>query len=193
MAGEWQNFLDGIQTRFQTLEPDEVLFRAADEVRAIFHLKEGRMRLCRGVTVLHRVQAGALFAEESLFSPVYASDAVAETPCTVEAFPRALVMLHLAAHPQISLAFSAYLTRQVQTQHDQLEILRLKSAVERVEAYLTRKGAAGALIRLDQPLVAVADEIGLTHEALYRALAALTREGRLIRPGRGLFRLGQDL
>jgi CRP-like cAMP-binding protein len=141
-----------------------------------------------GIT-LHRVEAGELLAPDSLFASHHDSDALAETAVMLEVFPKAAVLLHLSAHPSIALAFAAHLAQRLHHSHQRLELVRLKTAPERIAAYLTLRGAAQGVIRLDQSLMAVADELGLTHEALYRALARLKRDNRLERPGRGLFRL----
>ncbi len=197
MVEEWKHLLAGIRTRGVSLGRGETLFRAGDEARAIYRVERGCLRLMRhGIDgeaiTLHRAEPGSLFAEASLFSAVYHCDAVAEAPSRVEIFPKAAVLLHLSAHPTINLAFSAYLARQLQALRGRLEITRLKSARERVVAWLTQLGAADGTIRLGRPLLAAAAEIGLTHEALYRALAQLVREDRLERPGRRLFRLVQQ-
>ena len=185
LAKEWRRFLGGIPTRSQSLDTDEVLFRAGDAARTIFHVERGCLRLGS----FQRARRGELVGEYALFLPAYPCDAVALAPSRVEIFPKALVLLHLSAHPQIALAFSAYLAGQVGALRGRLELLGLKSADRRVVAYLTRLGADRDTIRLERPLVTVAEEIGLTHEALYRALATLVKDGRLIRPGRRLFRL----
>lgn len=189
MAEEWRRFLDGIRTQTLRLDEGEALFRAGNEAGAIFHLRRGYLRLSRGGVIVHRPPPGALFAEDCLFLAAYPYDAIAERACDIEVFPKVAVLLHLSAHPQINLSFSAYLAAQVHGLRQRLEITRLKSATERVVAYLTLRGAANDVITLDRPLVAVAGEIGLTHEALYRGLAALTRDGRLERPDRHSFRL----
>ncbi len=185
LAEEGRRFLGGIRTRSQKLDSGEALFRAGDEARAIFHLERGVLRLGS----FQRAQAGELVAEDALFLPAYPCDAVALSPSRIEIFPKAAVLLHLSAHPQINMAFSAYLAGQVRALRGRLDLMRLNRAPDRVVAYLTQLGADKDTIRLDRPLVAVAEEIGLTHEALYRALARLQRDNRLIRPGRGLFRL----
>src|SRR5690606_41929862 len=58
------------------------------------------------------------------------------------------------------------------------EILRLRRADERVLAWL-RLHAAGRppRMKLERTWTSVADELGLTREALYRALARLKRSG----------------
>jgi CRP-like cAMP-binding protein len=186
---DWRRIFTGIQSRRQSLQSGEPLFRSGDEARCLFHLEQGRLSLRQDGITLHQPKPGELLAPDSLFIAHHDCDAVAETAVAVEVFPKAAVLLHLSAHPSIALAFAAHLARQLQDSHQRLELIRLKTAPERVIAHLTRLGAGQNVIRLDKSLMAVADELGLTHEALYRALAKLTRENRLERPGRGLFRL----
>ena len=186
---DWRRIFTGIQSRRQRLNPGESLFQTGDESRRLVHLEQGRVSLRRDGVTLHRAEAGELLAPDSLFVSHHDCQAVADTAVTVEVFPKAAVLLHLSAHPSITLAFAAHLAQRLHHSHQRLELMRLKTAPERIIAYLTLLGAAQGMIRLGKSLVAVADELGLTHEALYRALAKLVRDNRLERPGRGLFRL----
>ena len=181
--------MTGIRSKHHNLNPGDTLFRTGDEARFLVYLKRGSLRLSRDGVTLHRAEAGELLAEHSLFISHHDCDAVAVTTASVESFPKAAVLLHLSAHPGISLALSAHLADQIRDLRFRLELSRLKTAAERVVAYLTHQGAAAEVIHLTPPLVVIATELGLTHEALYRALAKLVRENRLERPGRGLFRL----
>jgi DNA-binding Lrp family transcriptional regulator len=65
----------------------------------------------------------------------------------------------------------------------------IRSAPERVLCWL-RMRAEGIppLVRIDRPWTEIAAEIGLTHEAIYRALARLEHDGR-IRRDHGFIRL----
>ncbi|OAN50348.1 protein kinase [Paramagnetospirillum marisnigri] len=189
MAADWKPLLAGITSQHLDLAAGKRLFKAGAEARSLFHVEQGSITLSRHGVVLHRVEAGALVAETSLFAPRYDCDAVAESDCHLEEFPKAAVLLHLSAHPQIALAFTAFLARQARLARGLLEVIRLKGARERTMAYLTVKGAADAVITLDRPLMEVASRIGLTHEAFYRTLKVLETEGRLARPGKRSFRL----
>ena len=186
---DWRRIFAGIQSRQQRLDPGEALFQTGDEARNLFHLERGRLTLRQDGVTLHRSEPGELLAPDSLFTSHHDCDVVAETAVTLEVFPKAAVLLHLSAHPSIALAFAAHLARRLQASNQRLELICLKTAPERIMAYLTLLGAGTDAIRLDKSLMAVADELGLTHEALYRALAKLARENRLERPGKGLFRL----
>jgi CRP-like cAMP-binding protein len=79
----------------------------------------------------------------------------------------------------------------------QCERLALRGATDRIEHYIEAEGNNGRL-ELSRTRKAWAAELGLTHEALYRALARLQRSGRIsaaendgvlvltFNPGRGL-------
>ncbi|BAE53342.1 Crp/Fnr family transcriptional regulator [Paramagnetospirillum magneticum] len=186
---DWGRILGGIRATGRSLEAGEALFRDGDEARAVFQVERGRIRLGRHGATLHLAKTGSLLAESALFASHYACDAVADRPSRVKVFPKAAVLLYLRAHPDLNLAFSAALAREVQRLRAGQEIMRLPGARDRVVAWLTLLGAAETAVTLDQPLSAIASEIGLTHEALYRTLAALVKDGRLERPEKRSFRL----
>lgn len=188
------SLLAGLRSTRRRLAAGETLFRAGDAAHAIFHVAEGCVRLVRhganGLPVtLHVAEAGGLFAEAALFSEVYHCDAVAERASVLAVYPKTALLLYLRAHPDLNLAFSAYLARQVQRLRGRVELIRLKTARERVLAFLTQAGAAERAVTIDRPLTVVASEIGLTHEALYRTLAKLERQGAIRREGRRGFSL----
>jgi CRP-like cAMP-binding protein len=196
MAEEWFTLLKGVRSSRRTLATGEALFRAGDAANALFHVEQGCIRLLRHGTdgtpvALHVAAAGEPFAEAALFSEVYHCDAVAEAPSIVLAFPKAAVLLLLKAHPDLNLAFSAYLARQLQRLRGRFELVRIKGARERVLAYLAQAGTVDGVVNLDRPLTVVASEIGLTREALYRTLAKLEKEGALRREGKRAFQVAQ--
>jgi len=191
---DWGKVLGGIGGSIRSLEAGETLFHRGDEARAVFHVEHGRLRLTRfgadgSAVTLHVARSGSLFAEAALFASHYHCDAIAETAARVRMFPKAALLLFLRAHPDLNLAFSAYLAREVQRLRGRQEVMRLPGARDRVVAWLTQLGAAEDFVALDRPLSVAAAEIGLTHEALYRTLAALVAEGRLERPDKRVFRL----
>jgi CRP-like cAMP-binding protein len=66
-------------------------------------------------------------------------------------------------------------------------MLSLHAATERLMCYFRLRMPPGAnVMDFDLTWKQVATEIGLTHEALYRALARLEREGAIRRSGRTL-------
>ena len=66
----------------------------------------------------------------------------------------------------------------------QVEMINVKPATERVLAFIRTRMPAGAKeTTIARPWKEVASEIGLTHEAVYRALAQLQRDGQIARDG----------
>jgi CRP-like cAMP-binding protein len=76
----------------------------------------------------------------------------------------------------------AMLARQVMVLRTSLEQRNIRSARERVRHYLTvNLGADGRAVPLPGSLKDLAARLGLTHEALYRTLAQMERDGEIER------------
>jgi CRP-like cAMP-binding protein len=169
------------------LDAGEMLFTTGDPVRSLFVIETGQLRLLRhtaqGATLtLHAARAGEAFAEASLFSRTYHCDAVADVRSTVRAYSKRALLTALREDPGAALALTGHLARQVQTLRGHIELLNIKSARERVLAYLhNHLSAPTRCVKLKRTWKAIATEIGLTHEAVYRALAELERDGLIER------------
>jgi CRP-like cAMP-binding protein len=176
--------------RVRQLVAGESLFRQEDLANAIYQVASGRIRLIRHTSdnrliTMHTAKAGELFAEASLFSPTYHCDAVAAVPSTVWAYPKARLLTAFRGDPALPLRFMTVLARQIQELRARLEERNIRSARERVLHHLAlaMSGNDRSII-LDGTLMDLAREIGLTHESLYRTLAALEKEGAIRRRGR---------
>lgn len=189
MAGEILTLLKNLAPVSRTLAAGEVLFSFGEPTSALFHVEQGTLRLSRAGVPLHTAEAGSFCAEWALFTETCPCDGVAVTDCTVLAFNRTQVLLQLKAHPDIALAFAAILARDLHRTRGRLELVRQKSARDRVLGYLVRAGAADRLVTLPRTLTEVAYDIGITREALYRTLARLVKDGLLRREGTRTFRL----
>lgn len=171
------------------LDAGEMLFAGGDPVRSLFVVESGRLRLLRNTAhgaalVLHVAQAGESFAEASLFSATYHCDALAEVSSTVIGYPKRALLGALREDPEAAVTLVEHLAQQVQALRGRIELLNLKSARDRVLSYLhNRVGASATAVELDRTWKAIASEIGLTHEAVYRALAELERDGLIERDG----------
>lgn len=192
MADELLKLFESLKPSRRTLAAGEVLFATGDAATALFHVEQGTLRLSRAGVPLHTAEAGSAFAEWALFTESCPCDAAAVTDATVLSFAKTPVLLLLKAHPDINLAFSAVLARQLHRMRGRLELVRQKGARERVLGYLVRAGAADHAITLPRTLTEVAHDIGITREALYRTLAKLVREGTVTRQGTRTFGLSFD-
>jgi CRP-like cAMP-binding protein len=169
------------------LRSGEVLFRQGDAASAIFRVEEGRIRMVRytvddHVAVLQTVGKGEMLAEAAFFSKTYHCDAIAAVASRVRVYPKAVVLRALKSDSGVALSFISSLTRQVQDLRTRLEQRNIRSARERVTQFLrlsadTRDGS----VHIHGTLKELAGEMGLSHEALYRTLAALESEHTIAR------------
>ncbi|MBS0536539.1 MAG: Crp/Fnr family transcriptional regulator [Proteobacteria bacterium] len=174
----------------RNLKAGEALFHRGDKVARLFEVLAGHVRLSRvdrsgHEILLYAAGPGDTLAEASLFSPVYHCDAVASSAATVRAYPKAAVLAAFDRDPKAAQAFTATLARQVMSLRTRIEQRNIRSARERLRHWLrVNAGADGRAVVITGTLKDVAAELGLTHEALYRTLAALERQGEIKR-GRG--------
>jgi CRP/FNR family transcriptional regulator, dissimilatory nitrate respiration regulator len=169
------------------LAAGEVLFKQGDRAAAIYKVESGRLRLVRRtvddhLVTLHTARRGEFFAEASLFAEVYHCDAVAAAPSGVRVYPKASVMAALRTDPALAESFMARLAHQLQDLRARMELRNVRSAQARVLQYLRlRAGVHGRSIAIEGQLQDIAAEVGMTREALYRALARLEAEGSITR------------
>ena len=168
------------------VQADAVLFRLGERPEVLYYVLEGEIALLRhsvgGQTiVLQRARRGFL-AEASVESRRYHCDGVARVPSRVCTLPLGSLHRALAEDAAFAAAWAGHLTAEIRRLRARAERLQLHGAEARVVHFLESEGVDGA-IELDQPLKSWAIELGITHEALYRALARMTRAGRLARAG----------
>jgi CRP-like cAMP-binding protein len=163
------------------------VFRQGDPADAVFLVEAGRVRLVRVLAdgtplILYVAEVGESFAEASLSAAHYHCDAVAETDAVVLALPKTDLLAALAADPAECLALALALAAQVRDLRARLELRNVRSATERVLAWL-RLHASGnpPHVPMRRSWTQVADEVGLTREAVYRSLATLEQQGRINR------------
>jgi CRP/FNR family transcriptional regulator, dissimilatory nitrate respiration regulator len=169
------------------LAAGEELFRRGDRAAAIFAVETGRLRLVRRtvddhLVILHTASAGEVFAEAALFATSYHCDAVAVQPSRVRIYSKAKLLTAMRAEPALLEGFAASLARQLQALRTRLEMRNIRSAQSRLLHYLALiAGPDGRTITLDGPLQDIAGDLGLSREALYRALAKLEVAGHVVR------------
>jgi CRP-like cAMP-binding protein len=169
------------------LKAGQPVFRRGDRSIGLYEVVKGKVRLARvdrsgREAILHVATQGDTIAEASLFSPTYHCDAIATTDAIVRRYPKAVLLAEFERNPQAAQAFMAMLARQVMTQRTRLEQRNIHSAHDRIRHYLTANAAEdGRTVVLPGTLKELAGELGLTHEALYRALADMTAKGEIER------------
>ena len=173
----------------RSLARNEALFRQGEKVTAIYFVETGRLRLERrtfdGRTlVLGTTLSGNFFVEAALFADIFHCDAVATEPSQVRIYPKAAVLNALRADPANAMSFLSLVAHQVIELRHRLEIMKVRSAKERVMLYLDlNAGPDGRTVDLRSQLQDIASELGLTREVLYRTLASLEQAGAIERAG----------
>ncbi|WP_088954137.1 Crp/Fnr family transcriptional regulator [Variovorax sp. HW608] len=94
----------------------------------------------------------------------------------VQAFPIGAFKRALAQDPDFCRQWHTILAREVRKLRAQCERLSLKTAEDRILHYIEAEGVGGVVL-LAQTKKAWANDLGLTHEALYRALKRLQDGG----------------
>ncbi len=172
--------------RVRAFAAGETLFRQGERPKAMYCVLDGEVRLLRrsregGEVVLQRSRGG-FFAEASLESKAYHCDAVATAASRLLAFPIRAFREALEGDTAFRNAWMALLAREVRRLRARCERLSLHGAEARILHAIESEGTAGTLA-LMQSRKAWAAELGLTHEALYRALARLQVSGTLVLDG----------
>jgi CRP/FNR family transcriptional regulator, dissimilatory nitrate respiration regulator len=175
-------------------KPGATVFRSGSPAHAVFFVESGAIRLLRRgrqgeEVVLHDARAGEFFAEASLDSACYHCDAIATAPSVLLQVPADALRELLEADHAFARQWVALLARQLRAVRTRVERLSLKSAAERVRHLLVSEGRGVCCeVVLNGTLKDLARHLGLTHEVLYRTLAAMERDGLLER-GHGALRL----
>jgi len=173
----------------RSLAQNEALFRQGDKVNAIYFVEAGRLRLERQTfdgrsLVVGTTSSGKFFVEAALFADVFHCDAVATEPSQVCIYPKAAVLSALRADPANAMSFLSLVAHQVIELRHRIEIMKVRSAKERVMLYLDlNAGPDGRTVDLRSQLQDIASELGLTREVLYRTLASLEQAGAIERAG----------
>ena len=165
-----------------TAAAGETVFRIGTRPRNIFWVLDGEIRLVRrsrnGAEIVVQRASSGFVAEASLDSPLYHCDAVAAAKSRLLAFPVDRFRQALADDEKFRAFWMRRLAGEVHALRSQSERLALRSAAERIEHYIESEGRDGRL-ELSRTRKAWAAELGLTHEALYRALAGMRRAGTI--------------
>lgn len=180
--------LDAQSLERRSLARNEVLFRHGDKATAIYWVETGRLRLQRTTfdgrsLVLNTTSAGNFFVEAALFSETFHCDAVAVEPSQVRVYPKSSVLQALRTEPASAMSFLSHLAHQIVELRQRVELMKVRSAKERVMLYLQLNAAADGSVNPLGHLQEIAVDLGLTRESLYRTLASLERADAIQRAG----------
>ena len=158
------------------------IFLTGQRPQAMFFVADGQAILSRidangTPSVLQKATSGFL-AEASLSSPTYHCDAFCRTACWLIAIPIKELRAAIERDAQVRWAWISMLATEVRRQRSNVERMALKSVRGRLLHFLAMEGEGGK-VHLRGTKRELAVDLGITHEALYRTIAALKREGVL--------------
>lgn len=183
------DLLPSTASAMRLLKKGMPLFRRDDPATAMYYVIAGQVDLLRYTrlgdeVIIHRAHVGESFAEAGLFSDTYHCDAIAAADTELVRIDKVAIVQRMELEPDFAIAISARFAGQIQNYRRRLEIVAIRDATSRVFAAVADGMLTGSI-------KSGAAQIGLTHEAVYRALSALVRSGRLTKTGRGSYRLSR--
>ena len=173
MSDTLMDYIRSLSSRRKPFGAGQDLFNQGDEVESLYLVEAGVVHLVRhqadgNVAVLQRASPGVILAEASVFSNVYHCDAVAVTEVNATSVPVQSIRRALRSNSDFAEGWASYLSSQLQQTRKRAEIASLKTVSARLESWLAWND--GGLPSKGE-WKALADDIGVSPEALYRELS----------------------
>lgn len=173
MSTSLLDLLHAVPGREISLAAGASLFRTDDPVTTLFIVLCGEMRLVRhqadgSAIVLQRAGPGTVLAEASLFSTHYHCDAVAAGATRLRGMPVSDLRQRFRVAPDFAQAWASHLAREVQGARFRCEVVALRTVAARLDAWLAWQGGPPPQ---KGEWKDIAEQIGVSPEALYRELA----------------------
>jgi len=162
----------------------ELLFPQGKKPNRMFYVDSGEVVLQRlgtqGENIVLQRARQCFVAEASLQSSNYHCDAVVTVSGDLVAVPIEPIRLALLADPAFAMRWMGMLNKELKRLRAQCERLSLKGVRDRLMHLIESEGQCGRL-PLGAGLKSMALELGVSHEALYRTVAEMEKQGLLRR------------
>ena len=173
MSKQFIEQLIGKAQKHRVLEKGAFLFHEGDPVRSVFVIDEGLIELQRpqrdGASItLQRAAKCTVLAEASAYSSAYHCDALVMVRSTVFQLSRAAFLTYLTEDPSFSQQWANHLAQEVQSARYRSEILSRKTVAERLDGWMVWRDCG---LPAKGQWKSIAEQIGVSPEALYRELA----------------------
>ena len=171
------------ECKSHSFEKGEYLFHQGETPQLMFFIVSGEAVLTRasshGEAIILQRCKGGFVSEASLLVDAYHCDAIATHNGLAITLPIESLRAPLA-DSKFSMKWVQLLSKEIMRLRTQSERLGLKDIRSRLIHLIETEGTHGVLT-LQADLKSIASEIGVTHEALYRVIASLEKEGLLQR------------
>ena len=173
MSQSIEPYLGNLRGRQLHFANGRSLFLRGDPVTDMHFVIKGSIHLVRhqsdgSALTLQRAGPGAMLAEASLYSRTYHCDAVAFGAADTCVYTKVSLKRLLAKSPEFSNVWANYLALELQRSRLRSEILSLRTVSERLDAWIAWNG--GSFPQKGEWKM-VANQIGVSPEALYREIA----------------------
>lgn len=181
-------FTDRILSTTKQIKAKKRIFEAGRSANRIFYLESGLVKQERineeGKEVITFVaREGEYVALAALFSKTYRCTAVALADCIFRTYPKEEALSVMKNDQSLSIKLIELLSRKVHELREQVEILNVQSAEERILVFLKAKSSNG-IFDLPKDLKNLAAQLGFTQETLYRKLKQLEEQNLIKREER---------
>lgn len=167
---------------FKLFNKGSRLFKTGRKPEWMFFVVSGEVTLERlspqgDSVVLQRTRHGFV-SEASLQSPKYHCDAVVIADAEIIQIPIQILADALSTDPAFAGRWINMLNNEVRRLRLHLERLNMKSVRDRLVHLIATEGKDGHL-PIPSGVKTLANELGVTHEALYRTISTMQAEGTL--------------
>lgn len=164
-----------------------LIFERNEPVVEYFAVRAGKALLLRRQldgteVILQRAEKGMVLAEASLNTPIYHCSANAISNLELFVFKKKNIEKLLESDPEVSRSLIVHLAKEVQNTRRRAEIISLKTVSDRLTAWLVWHDD---ILPPKGDWYQVANEIGVSPEALYRELAKRRKLGFIATNRRG--------
>lgn len=171
-------------------KPGQVLFRTGAKPQWLYFVQDGEVWLRRVTTagapvLLQRVTHGVL-AEPSLTSSHYYCEGVCHVASNLTAIPLKTMREAIDSDTSVRWYWIETLGSQARRHKARAERLQLKTVRERLVHLILTDGPGDGSYELAGTRLSLADELGVSPEAMYRTLAAMKKDGSLTMVGETL-------
>jgi CRP-like cAMP-binding protein len=177
MSNELVEFMQSLSHTSRSFAAGAFVVHRGDPVETLHVVRSGSIRLVRyqsegQAAILQRAESGDILAEASVFSSEYHCDGVATTNAETYAYAVADIRHLLDTDIGFCRAWAAAVSHQLQAARKRAELVSLRAVAERLDAWLAwNEGGMPSKGRWK----AVAEEIGVSPEALYREISVRRR------------------
>ena len=169
----------------RTFGAGDVIFHQGSAVHSIYFVDDGEVHaetyLEDGKSVtFYRIFAGGALGEENLHLPAHLYTATAVLPTRVRSLAKQDVLEMTRTNPQFSMEFNACLAQRYAQALLMRELMGVKSAEDRLLTWLRWETDNGSrTLDLGGRVGTIAPQIGLSREAIYRAMGKLKEQGKI--------------